>query len=252
MKKLAAIIGLLWMCPGLAFAEEPAATPYRPTVSNPAELPVPGYLEFEAGWLRDTGKGKGEHHSTLPLFAKYAFSEDFGILLGSEFGIRQTDSAGEVSKGHGDTNLILKFRHPLADSSVLGLELGARFATATRGLGNERNDYTINAIYSSDFGPLRGDINLGYTRLGSSRPDQGKDMAVWAFALSRAINERWTVAGEISDTARHGMRASGLLLGAVSYSVAPNLVIDAAYAKAFTRTAPFDHIIMFGLTWLPR
>jgi hypothetical protein len=27
-----------------AAAEEPMATPYRPSVSNPAELPVPGYL----------------------------------------------------------------------------------------------------------------------------------------------------------------------------------------------------------------
>lgn len=250
MRKSVAVCCLSLLCSGLAFAEEPAATPYRPTISNPAELPVPGYFEFEMGWLRDTGKG--EHHTAFPLLAKYAFSEDFGILLGSDFGIRQTNTAGEVGKGHGDTNLTLKFRHPLSDSSALGLELGGRFATSTPGLGNERNDYTINGIYSGNFGPFRGDINFGVTRLGTTTPDKGQDMAVWAFALSRAIDERWTVAAEVSDTARRGTRASGLLLGSVSYSVAPNLVFDVAYGKSFTRTAPFDHIIMFGLTWLPR
>lgn len=35
--------------------EAPAATPYRPTVSNPAELSAPGWLEVEAGLARTKG-----------------------------------------------------------------------------------------------------------------------------------------------------------------------------------------------------
>ena len=38
-----------------AWAEEPAATPYRPTVSNPAALSAPGYFELELGALSAKG-----------------------------------------------------------------------------------------------------------------------------------------------------------------------------------------------------
>ena len=31
------------------WAEQPTATPYRPTVSNPADLSEPGFFELEAG-----------------------------------------------------------------------------------------------------------------------------------------------------------------------------------------------------------
>ena len=36
--------------PKSCLGQEPRATPYRPTLSNPAQLPVPGYVEMEMGW----------------------------------------------------------------------------------------------------------------------------------------------------------------------------------------------------------
>ena len=68
MRQLAAA-GFAAGLAGAAPASEPAATPYRPSVSSPAALPTPGYLELEAGWQKAGGK---ETRSGLPLLLKYA------------------------------------------------------------------------------------------------------------------------------------------------------------------------------------
>jgi hypothetical protein len=234
---------------GAALASEPAATPYRPTLSNPAELSAPGHLELEAGWQRETGGG--ERRAAVPWLAKYAFSEDFGLLLGGEAAVWLRDAAGVRSSGHGDVSLALKFRRPLDGTSALGLEVGARLATASDGLGSGRNDYTVNGIYSGDFGPLRGDLNLGYTRLGDVPAGEGRDEAAWAIALSRALGVHWGAAAELSGTARRGARPASQFLAAVSYSVSPTLVLDAGAATALGGGAP-DWTAFLGFTWLPR
>lgn len=134
MKQLAAA----WFTAGLAgaaLASEPPATPYRPSVSSPAALPAPGYLELEAGWQKTGGE---ESRSGLPLLLKYAFSEDFGVLLGTEAAVSQVVPGASRQRGMGDSTLVLKWRRPLADGRALGLELGAKLATASDGLGSGR------------------------------------------------------------------------------------------------------------------
>lgn len=57
-------------------AEEPSATPYRPTVSNPADLPLPGWLEFEAGGLRTRGGELARRDSFPYLFDRWTFGAE--------------------------------------------------------------------------------------------------------------------------------------------------------------------------------
>ncbi len=84
--------GLLLSSALLANAEDntPTATPYRPTVSNPANLSEPGWLEMELGWQTTKG-GSNQWRSSLPLVAKLAFSENWGILVANELAVRRTD-----------------------------------------------------------------------------------------------------------------------------------------------------------------
>ena len=44
-------LGLAALCTAAAAADDDAITPYRPSVSSPAQLPVPGQLEIELGGL---------------------------------------------------------------------------------------------------------------------------------------------------------------------------------------------------------
>lgn len=81
-------------------------TPYRPSVSNSAQLPFPGQLEAEFGVL--SGKSGDARRDSLPSLLKLAFSEQWGILLGGDLRVMNDDGAGARVRGMGDVNLVLK------------------------------------------------------------------------------------------------------------------------------------------------
>ena len=116
---------------GCARADDtPAATPYRPTIANPAALSAPGWLEVEAGFQGD--RGRDLSGDSVPYLLKYAFTNDWGLLLGGNAYIRNVDLGGQASDGFGDTELLVKHRIPVLDGTAFGFETGARFPTARR------------------------------------------------------------------------------------------------------------------------
>jgi hypothetical protein len=243
---------LLTLCLALtAMAdEEPAATPYRPTVANPAELSAPGYFEIEMGgqWLRNADRSR---RASLPYLVKYAFTEDFGVMVGGEAWVVSNES-GTTVRGYGDTLLLAKIR--LADSKSLGafgIEAGAKIDTAKTGLGSDENDYLFNTIWSRDFGRTRLDVNLNWTRLGLKVPGETRDQAGWAAGLSHPVSERWSLAGEFSGTARRGADSTAQFLAAAGYSVGKTVVLDAGFAIGLNNTSP-DGVAFAGVTVLLR
>src|SRR6185295_2102294 len=146
-------------------AEELAATPYRPTVSNPAALPVPGHVEVEAGFTRARDDDPRRRDS-VPFLFKYAFSENAGMLIGGEPYVSQrSDIDGRVN-GIGDTNLTLKVHHSLNDKVAIGLEAGIKLPTARDLIGSGKSDIVVNGIVSAELGEAALDVNLGAVRLG--------------------------------------------------------------------------------------
>ena len=115
----------------------PAVVPYRPSVSTPAQLSAPGYLELEAGGLRATDNGASR--TSIPYTLKLAFTPDWGVRVGGEAWVRQA-APGVAQTGVGDTQLVLKRRFEVSDASAWGLELGETFPTARSsiGLGQDR------------------------------------------------------------------------------------------------------------------
>src|SRR3954451_19190933 len=84
--RILSVVGTLLQVTGASAADsddELKATPYRPTVSNPADLPVPGHFEWEAGGYDERDPGDARHFS-VPYLLKYAFTEDIGVLVGGE------------------------------------------------------------------------------------------------------------------------------------------------------------------------
>ena len=69
-------------------ANDPAVVPYRPSVSTPAQLSAPGWLELEAGGLRAAGPERGTSRTTLPWTLKLAFTPDWGIRVGGDAWVR--------------------------------------------------------------------------------------------------------------------------------------------------------------------
>ncbi|MDE2080929.1 MAG: transporter [Burkholderiales bacterium] len=226
----------------------PAVTPYRPSVSTPATLSAPGYLEFEAGGLLARGGGDSRR-SSLPYTVKLAFSPDWGLRLGGEAWARQAGNGAPALQGLGDTGVVLKRRFAVDAASAFGLELGATAPTGRTGLGAKAAAGSLNGIYSADLGALHTDINLVATRYAHADPGVARDQALWAAALSGPLTPRLGLTAELSGTRQRGADATTQLLLAASYSVWRALVLDAGLARSLRRGVP-DAALFFGLTVL--
>ena len=128
----------------------PAVVPYRPSVSTPAQLSAPGWLELEAGGLRASGDGSAR--TSIPYTLKLAFTPDWGIRVGGEGWVRQS-APGDAQSGVGDTSVVLKRRFAVSDATAWGVELGETFPTAKSSIGLGHAATTVNGIFSSDFAP---------------------------------------------------------------------------------------------------
>lgn len=222
-------------------------TPYRPTVSNPAELPQPGWIEWEFGLDRQHDGALRRH--ALPYAAKLAFDENWGVIVGGDLQVRESvEGRGKTSGG--DTTLMLKHRIATGDPDRnFGVELGFKAPTAGAGLGSGRTDWTINSVLSQDFaGSWRLDANLGATRLGGSETGQGRTLTQWAASLSRVAGE-WTLAGEISGQRQGGVRAGAQWLVAASYALSPHCMVDAGFRRGLQGWRG-QHALFVGGTWL--
>jgi hypothetical protein len=228
------------MVPFASAEEPPSVTPYRPTVSNPAALSQPGWLEIETGF--NTSKSSdNSSRGNQPYLLKLAFTDNFGVLLGGDAYIDQTDSTGSKLGGTGDTLLMLKQKFAVSKDgeSAFGVEYGFKSPTAKEELGgNGKTDYLVNGIYSTELSGNTLDLNVSVTELGTAKAGESRQQWGWAASWARAINDSWGVAAELSGTQRQGTEASSQFLGAVSYNMSRRVVWDAGFTAGLSPAAP--------------
>ncbi len=213
----------------------PAVVPYRPSVSTPAQLSAPGYLELEAGGLRATGPAGGASRTSVPYTLKLAFTPDWGVRVGGEGWVRQA-VPGAAQTGVGDTSVVLKRRFEISDASAWGLELGETFPTAKSSIGLGHAATTVNGIFSSDFAPAwHADVNVNETHLGGQ---PGAWQLGWAAAFSRTLTDAWGAVGELSGTHQAGAADTAQFLAAASWNQPPAAVFDFGFARALNDATP--------------
>ena len=213
----------------------PAVVPYRPSVSTPAQLSAPGYLELEAGGLRASDNGASR--TTLPYTLKLAFTPDWGIRVGGDAWVRDR-GFGQSDSGVGDTAVVLKRRFAVSDATAWGLELGETFATAKSSIGIGHAQTTVNGIFSSDFAPgWHTDLNLNETHLGGSGQPSPWQTG-WAAAFSRSVTDAWGVVGELSGTHQSGAPDTAQFLAAASWNQSPAAVFDFGAARGLNDATP--------------
>jgi len=220
--------------------EAPVVTPYRPSVSTPAALSAPGWLEIEAGWFSANG-GALPRREALPYTFKLAFTPDWGIRVDGEAVVLVPDQEGQTVAGFGDTTFVLKRRFAVDDRSAFGLELQVGTVTAEPPFRSSsgRTDYTVNGIYSVDIGDAyHADFNYSLTRLGAVGPAEGRDQKLWAAALSRTLGTRWGIMGEISGTDQTGVARTRQFLLAASFTSKRSVSWDFGVARGMTAASP--------------
>ncbi len=237
---------LVFAWPALAQGEGDAAiTPYRPSVSSPAQLPAEGQLEMELGGLRT--RADDARRDSLPYQFKLAFSKDWGVLLGGEAHVSARDGSAHES-GVGDTSLVLKHAWDIEDGHAAGLELGAKLPTAKDTLGSGKADYTLNLIDSRDLGSLHIDVNANATRLGAVEAGTGRTQLGLSASFSMPLAERWGLTAELSGTHRRHTDNTLQVLGAVSFSPSKRLTFDLGAARA-TRPTPGSTSVFAGVVF---
>lgn len=224
--------------------EEVAITPYRPSVSNSAQLPVAGQLELELGGL--TAQADGARRHSMPYLFKLGFSQEWGVLLGGEAMIAAHDGQGPHTRGFGDTTLVLKRAFLIQEGTALGLEFGTKLPTAKGALGSGKSDYAVNSILSQDLEQFHLDLNLNLSRLGLEEQDLSRWQSGLSSSLSTSINDNWGLTGEWAGTRRTGSKVQEQLLFAVTYSPSKRLTIDAGVIKRISGTAQ-DWSLFAGL-----
>ena len=222
-----------------------AITPYRPSVSSPAQLPLAGQIELEVGGLRT--RSPDARRASLPYQFKLAFSREWGVLIGGEAQVWARDG-GTSSRGVGDTTLTLKRAWIVDDASAFGVELGAKLPTAKDTIGSGKADYSINTIYSRDIGPVHADANFNATRLGLVDPGTARTQFGASVSVSTELSERWGLTGEVSGTRRAGADNSVQILGALTFSPSKRLTFDVGLARA-VRPAPAATSVFAGVVF---
>lgn len=219
----------------MAYADEEAGvTPYRPSVSSPAQLPLAGQLELELGVLRN--KMDDARRDSLPYQFKLAFDKEWGILIGGEARVTSKD-VGYSQKGAGDTTLVIKRAFLIDDTTAFGLELGSKLATAKQTIGSGKTDYSLNAVFSQEIDKLHMDANVNVTRLGLQEYGVSRTALGIATSFSMPLNDQWQAIVEPSGLRQSGKPASAQLLAALAYSPNRNLTLDIGLAKGLNKTS---------------
>ena len=213
--------------------DDDAISPYRPSVSSPAQLPLAGQLEFELGGLR--ARADDTKRSSLPYQFKLAFSKEWGLLIGGEAHVWVRDAGGR-QQGLGDTSIVLKRAWIVDEASAFGMELGVKLPTANDNIGSGKTDTTLNTIYSRDLGAVHMDANLNATRLGLVDPGSSRTQVGASASFSTPLSEHWGVTGEVSGTRRSGADSSVQWLTALTWSPSKRLTFDVGVARAVRPT----------------
>jgi hypothetical protein len=233
---LVSLLALWALAAPLRAQDEAGVTPYRPSVSSPAQLPLAGQLEFEVGGL-GSNSNEGRRRS-LPYTFKLAFNEQWGVLIAGEAYAAARGEGGRRERGVGDTTLVLKRAFAVDDSTAFGLELGVKLPTAQDALGSGKRDVAVNGIFSKDLGAFHLDANLNATRLGAYEPGTGRVQTGMSASVSTPVSDRWGLTAEVSDTHQRKQDHATQLLLAAAYSPTKRLTIDFGVAKRLHGAAP--------------
>jgi hypothetical protein len=213
----------------LAQLAGPAITPYRPGVSDPAQLPYPGQLEFELGFNR-TNADAGQTGS-LPYLLKLAFNPQWGVMLGGNAYASVRDDFGQRSQGFSNTYLELKRAFLVDSHTAFGIEFIVDLPSSIHINSSGKTDVMVNTIYSQDIGSnLHMDANLNLTRLGAWQPGTGRNQLGWAAAFSTNFTDQWGGVAELSGTHVAGTTNTAQLLVAATYSPTQRAQFDLGLA----------------------
>lgn len=231
----------------------PTVNPYRPTVTDPASLTSPGYLEMEIGGSAQRGGDQTRRAFSTPIVLKLTNSSkrlEYHVFLGGYQSLTGTD--GTHLTGHGDITPGLQYL--IVQQSPHTPDIAARIEykipAANQGLGTGKTDYDLLLLASKDYSKtLHGDFNLGVYQLGRM---SGQGYAT-QYQASGVLNTKLTKTLTLQDElyGYSGSSEAGTIIStlhAVGYQPSRVLAFDAGIDIGLSHAAP-HYTLLFGSTF---
>ena len=250
----------------------PQASPSRPTVTAPAHIPPTGYLQFEQGLNRaDASPGGVSGQTALNQTTKIALTTRLLVQLISQPYTRNAMDASPSTNAPGDLDLGAQYivHKSVGAPPVIAFGYLRRVRAGTSS-NLDVGDYVQSALLllSGDLpGGLHYDANLV---LNEQNSDQNSASATHStrrgqFAQSAALSHplfpkatgsRLTGVAELSHFAEPFVATTTIphpgtlgLLFAATFTLRPNIVLDAAFDHGLTSTST-QWQGDFGVTYL--
>lgn len=258
-------------------AQTPSANPGRPTVTNPATLPPIGYLQFEQGYLGSLASPETASQYGVNQVTKIAVASHLMLQTQTQpFAISRTIATASSSVASGDVLLgaqavLFLPQASAAEDSNANAPARLKITKPTIALGYlgrvhagstpdiDQGGYTNSLILlvSGDIGAFHYDTNyLLNEQTGSDPSAEGTPSLTVRraqFAQTLSVNHpiftpslqlsaelyHFTQPFIFSDDAGRSVRRANLVDGlfALSYTLRPNLVLDAGLSHGFTSTS---------------
>jgi hypothetical protein len=238
----------------------PEANPSRPTISNPAHIPPVGYLQFEQGFLQANGSPSGldgqfslvqamrlsVHRRVMVQFQSQPIAVSRFVATSSEAASSQLDPGDLVLGIQGvlireagrKPTIAIGYLHRVRAGSAPDLDIGSFSQSAV-------------VLVSGNLGSFHYDSNFSISEQVADpirRAQFGQTLSVTHDLLPESLHDKLEVTGEIwhytqplVDTTRTGApspqsNAVGTLW-TLGYTLRPNLVLDAGFARGITSTS---------------
>ena len=227
-----------------------AANPGRPTVSTPATLTPPGYLQFETGVLG--ARHSFEFSSLLNLneVLKLTVVPRFELIFSSvpvahyRAGVRTSDRTGDYLVGAQGVLFRGNGARPTLAASYFRKVYDGGAAEVD--IGSPRQSFLILA--SADVKGFHYDTNF----LANEIAQNGVRLAEFGqtLSISHPVGKRFSISGELWHFTQPFLRrhAAGNLW-AVGYTARSNLVLDAGFDRGLTGTSTRWQTFV-GITYL--
>jgi len=229
------------------YEDDPAADPARPTVTNPAHIPPPGYLQFEQGFLQaNTTPGGPDRQFSLNQATKLSLDHHLMVFLLSEpFARSITSNVGSSDPGDLDLGVqVVLFdegeghsRKPTVAVSYINR---VRSGTSA-GLDVGSYNRSVLLLASGDLFGLHYDTNFivneqpGSTANLPNHAPPRRAQFGQTLSLTRSLTQKYSISGEIwrFSLPLTGGNAIGNLY-AFGYTPIKTLVLDAGFSRGLT------------------
>ena len=237
----------------------PTVNPYRPTVTDPATLTVPGYLEMEIGGQdvhrgqSQTGGGAVRRQFYTPATLK--LTDRSGRLeyhLTFEGTVTLKDDQGQSLSGIGDTipglqYLLLKQTPKTYDVAV---RAEYKVPTSKSGIGTGKSDYDVLLLASKDYSKTyHVDFDLGYFALGRASGTGFASQYQASGVLNTKLSNTLTLQDEIYGFSGSSENSTIIsTLHALGYQPSHTIAYDIGVDFGISHAAP-KYTVLFGSTF---